>query len=285
MPADSVFLNGEIVPRAEALVSAFDRGFLYGDGFFETTRIHAGRPLLLDRHLLRLASPCRQTGFGDEPDLKRIADGVRRLIEVNEVVTGYLRITVSRGPHRGALTELEAAAPTVLIEARPMDLSPPANPPSWTLASSAYRVNENSPVTRHKSLSYQANLLALAEGRAAGADEVYFLNSRGHLAECAISNLFLVRDGVVCTPAVECGLLPGITREVVLELCREEQIPSEVGEYREKDLLGADEVFCTNSLRGVVPVECILGTPEIILSPGSVTSTLQFHYAAYVDAV
>ncbi|MFW6118711.1 MAG: aminotransferase class IV [Planctomycetota bacterium] len=284
MPADNVFLNGSIVPRDRALVSAFDRGFLYGDGFFETTRIHRGNALLLDRHLERLRTSCRQTGFGDGADVRTLSEGVKRLIEVNSVDAGYLRITVSRGEYTGRLTELEATAPTVLIEARSMDLPPLDDPPPWTLVRSRYRQNENSPVVAHKSLSYQANLLALAEGREAGADEVYLLNGREELTEGAISNLFFVRDGVVCTPEVDCGLLPGITRAVVLELCSEHGIPCETGAYGEPVLLNAEEVFCTNSLRGIVPVEGVLGPPDAIFPPGPVTSSLQSHYAAFVAA-
>ncbi|MFO7955725.1 MAG: aminotransferase class IV [Candidatus Brocadiia bacterium] len=285
MPADNVFLNGSIVPRAEALVSAFDRGLLYGDGFFETTRIHHGNALLLDRHLARLQDSCRQTGFGDQPDTRWIAEGVKRLIEANEVDTGYLRITVSRGPYAGRLTELEAAPPTVLMEARSMDLPPLDEPPPWTLVRSRYRQNENSPVVAHKSLSYQANVLALAEGRAAGAHEVYFLNGREELTEGAISNLFFVREGVVCTPELDCGLLPGITRAVVLELCSEHGVPCETGAYGEPVLLNAEEAFCTNSLRGIVPVERVLGPPNVTYTSGPVTSSLQSHYAAFVAAV
>jgi branched-subunit amino acid aminotransferase/4-amino-4-deoxychorismate lyase len=285
MPADKVFLNGSIVPRAEALVSAFDRGLLYGDGFFETIRILRHRALLLDRHLARLRDSCRQTGFGDGADVGLLAEGVKRLIEANGVEAGYLRITVSRGPYAGRLTELDCAAPTALIEARSMDLPPLDDPPPWTLVRSRYRQNENSPVVPHKSLSYQANLLALAEGREAGADEVYFLNGREELTEGAISNLFFVRDGVVCTPELDCGLLPGITRAVVLELCSEHGIPCETGAYGEPLLLNAEEAFCTNSLRGIVPVERVLGPPKAVFTSGPVTSSLQSHYAAFVAAV
>jgi len=277
--AEYVYLNGWIMPRDEARISPFDRGFLYGDGLFETTRIMRGAALFLERHLQRLAASCREMGFGGAPDMAQLAGAVRRLIDANGVGEGYLRITVSRGPHAGDLTALTAADPTVLIQATAMDLPPLDRPADWALIRSAHRVNERSPVARHKSLSYQANLLILAEARQAGADEAYSLNTSGYLAEGTISNLFFVRGGTVCTPDVECGVLPGITREVVLELCQRLSIPTEVGEFREEALRDADEAFCTNSLRGVVRVSRFLNWPEKAMRRDGVARQLRDAYA------
>ncbi|MGD2173919.1 MAG: aminotransferase class IV [Candidatus Brocadiaceae bacterium] len=275
-----VYLNGEIVGRQQAAVSPFDRGFLYGDGFFETTRIIAGAPLLLARHLERLACSCRQTGFGVVPDPAELKRAVRAVIEANGVTEGYLRISISRGLHEGRLTELESRRATVLVEGRPMDLPPLGATPPMTLARSRYRRNEDSPVVRHKTLSYQGNLLALAEGRRGGADEVFFLNARDELTEGAITNLFFIHEGTVHTPDVACGLLPGITRQVVLELCRALPVPVEVGRYCLADLMDADEVFCTNSLRGVVPVREVLDCPSLELG-AETTSQLRLAYAEF----
>ena len=274
-----VYLNGRIVRRDEARVSPFDRGFLYGDGFFETTRIIKGVPLFLDRHLARVASSCRETGFGCELDVGGLSAGVRQLIEANRVQEGYLRVTVSRGLHGGDLSALPAQAPTVFAEARPMALSPLDAPPSLVLARSPYRRDERSPVVRHKSLSYQLNVLALAEARRRGADELFFLNTKGQLTEGATANLFFVTGGVVRTPDVSCGLLPGITRQVVLELCVEAAVPTGAGFYGEDDLRAADEVFCTNSLRGLMSVARILDYPEKAFAACPVTSRLRARYA------
>jgi branched-subunit amino acid aminotransferase/4-amino-4-deoxychorismate lyase len=277
--SDSVWLNGRLLSRAETSVSAFDRGFLYGDGFFETTRVLDGRAIFLDRHLDRLAASCRETGFGGDVDCRGLAEAVEQVIGANAVGDGYLRITLSRGLYRGNLAELAANGPTALVEARAMDLPPLDAAPPVVLAPSPYARNERSPTVRHKSLSYQGNVLALAEGRRRGADEVYFLNSRGRLAEGSFTNLFFVRGGVVRTPSVECGLLPGIGRQVVLEACGAEGIPAEEGAYEEAELTGAAEAFCTNSLRGVMPVGRLLDRPGARLSPGEVTRRLQRAFA------
>ncbi len=165
-----------------------------------------------------------------------------------------------------------------------MDLPPLAAAPPITLARSPHARNERSPIVRHKSTSYQFNALALAEGRGRGADEVYFLNSRGELTEGAISNLFWVKGGAVFTAGVECGLLPGITRQVVLELCAELAIPAEVGAYREPALLAADEVFCTNSLRGLMPVSRVLDPPRPALHAFPLTERLRSAYSALARA-
>jgi branched-subunit amino acid aminotransferase/4-amino-4-deoxychorismate lyase len=276
--APKVYLNGRLVARDEARISPLDRGFLYGDGFFETTRIAGGAALFLKRHLDRLAASCREAGFGREVDVGELSDAARRLTAENGAGEGYLRITVSRGPYGGRLAELEAAEPTVFIEARPMDLPPLDGAPPITLARSPCRRDETSPLIAHKSLSYGANVLALAEGRGRGADEVYFLNSRGHLTEGAISNLFLVRGGVVRTPDAACGLLPGITRAVVLELCAEQGIPAETGQYAEADLAEAEEAFCTNSLRGLMRVGRVLDLPGASFG-GELTRRLAQLYA------
>jgi len=284
MKRDLVFVNGRIVSRDEAAISPLDRGFLYGDGFFETLRVFRGRPFLLEKHLDRLCSSCIDTGWGRAPDRTGLAEGVARLIERNGVSDGYLRITVSRGLHGGQLTALECEEPTVFIEARQMSLPSLDAPGSLALAKSKFRRNESSPVVRHKSLSYQGNLLALAEGRRRGADEVFFLNSRGHLSEGAITNLFFVRDGRVFTPDVACGLLPGVTREAVMGLCESAGIPIACGEFTEADLQSAHEVFCTNSLRGIVPVARILDYPQMALSVHEIAALLQKLYAQKVRA-
>jgi len=276
---DFVWLNGRILPRQEAVIFPFDRGFLYGDGFFETLRVFCGRPFLLAQHLRRLNSSCQEAGWGRALDVVALKAGVGELIERNGVSDGYLRITVSRGGHRGNLTLLECADPTAFIEVRSMTLPPVDTPPSLTLKKSPYLRNEHSPVVRHKSLSYQGNLLALAEGRAQGADEVFFLNCRAHLTEGAITNLFFVKGEEVFTPDVSCGLLPGITRQAIIEICQTEGISLSCGLYQEADLQAADEVFCTNSLRGIMAVKKILDYPSLRLSEHRVTGMLQVLYA------
>ena len=282
--ADRVWLNGEIVEGPDAAIAPRDRGFLYGDGFFETTRILNGHALFLDLHLARLAASCRETGFGWEPDSEEMAAAVAGLVAANRAADGYLRISVSRGVHSGALTELAAGSPTTFIETRSMSLAPLHAAPPVLLARSTWRRNERSPLVRHKCLSYMENVLALADARRRGADEVYFLNSQDLLTEGAITNLFWVKDGEVYTPAVRCGLLPGVTRGVVLDLCERLGMPACQGEFPEPALACADEAFCTNSLRGIVAVRGLLEWPEAPLAEGPATNRLRQAYADHALA-
>ncbi len=282
MNKDFVLLNGEVLPAAEARISPRDRGFLYGDGFFETMRVMSGEPFLLDRHLRRLNDSCQSCGWGGDLDRAKLRSGIAELIDRSGVRTGYLRVTVSRGLHAGGLTRLRADAPTIFADLKTMDLPPLDDPPAVTLKKSGYTKSSNSPVVRHKSISYQYNVLALAEARELGADEVFFLNEHGHLTEGAISNVFFVRDGTVYTPAISCGLLPGITREVVCELCQDAGLSIHEGEYPEGELCNADEVMCTNSLKGIMAVREILDCPDAKLFRGPITAELQKLYAETV---
>ena len=272
---NKVMVNGRAVPGGEARVCALDRGFLYGDGFFETTRIYAGRPFRFEEHIERMQASCRWADWERVPEAERLRADVDRLIELNDVQDGYLRVSVSPGPDEGG-TELSDF--TVLIQARPMDLPPPGEAHPLRLVKSDYARGEHCPTVAHKTLSYFENKLALSEGKKEGADEVYFLNHRGHLAEGAISNLFFVADGTVHTPAPSCGLLPGIARKTVLKLCERESIALKTGRYGEEELLEADEAFCTNSLRGVMPVRSVAGRQPFESVPGAVTSRLQALY-------
>jgi len=279
-----VYLSGELICRSKALLPAFDRGFLYGDGFFETTRINNGKAMALGRHLNRLLRSCAAAEWPRKPCKQEIHNAVSKLVDKNRVELGYLRITVSRGLHEGSLAAEGKSTPTVLIEARPMDLPPLNCNPPFKLFRSPYRKNECSPTAGLKSLSYQGNLLALAEARSRGADEVYFLNTAGYLAEGAITNLFWIRDGQLFTPAIECGILPGITREIILEIASYNELTCNVGSYTESELSGAHEVFCTNSLRGILPVRNVTtDTGETAWNDWPVTRRLAELYNKYAE--
>ncbi|MFP4026436.1 MAG: aminotransferase class IV [Candidatus Brocadiia bacterium] len=276
--SEHVYLNGKIIPKGKAFISPFDRGFMYGDGFFETTRIEDDRPLQFDRHFERIARSCRRTGWEWEPDGKIVRAACKELILRNEVETGYLRLTISRG-QTGGLMDLQAVEPTVLIVAKPMELSPLDDSPAWILARAKGKVPADSITIGLKSASYQENLLNLAEGRRRGADEVYFLNTRNEIAECSISNIFVVDRGVLKTPSENCGLLPGIARQTILEICAQQKMPCEAVRLDEESLCRGEEVFCSNSLRGVIPVKQLLDPELREVSDCVVTARLQKEYA------
>ena len=274
---EKILLNDRLVPADEARVPALDGGYLYGEGFFETTRVFEGGAFALSMHLERLRDSCSWAGWDHVPDEERIRSGVGRLIEENDVQDGYLRITASPGRRGGE-------EPTLLIQAHDMDLPSPGEAEPLTLGRAEARRAEEDPLVRHKSLCYYGNIRAMRKAREAGADEVYFLNHGGHLAEGAISNLFFISHNMVYTPALNCGLLPGIARKLVFTLCSLHNIPFRTGQYEERALLECDEAFCTNSLRGVMPVSGLLDGPGFRPVPGRLTAIVQELYAERLRA-
>lgn len=279
-----VYLNGSIVDDDQALIPASDRGVLFGDGVFETMRAYGGKPFRVDRHLQRLRQGCRELRINGVPADEDLREAVSELYRLN-VVSGdaYVRITVTGGRFDGNRTLERSGAPGVYIVVKPFEGYPlEFYRRGVRVVVSSVRTNPGSPLSRIKSNNYLGNLMAKQEARDRGADDAVMLNATDHLAEGTSSNLFLVRRGRVLTPAVECGLLPGITREAVLELCEERGMPCETGRFVLQDLLGADEAFFTVSTGEIVPIAEVEGTPIGFRCPGPITGRLTDAYRALV---
>jgi branched-chain amino acid aminotransferase group I len=276
-----VCLNGEIVERDAAKVSAFDRSFLYGDGLFETVRAYGGAPFMLAEHLARMANSAEALGIA-MPAAGDIATVVERLIEMNELADAYVRITLSRGTHAGRLVPDEPLRPTLLIDARELRPYPAEmyeRGATVAVAESAH--HSGTVVGRHKTTSYVASILAKREAQERGADEAILLDHAGHVAEGAASNVFCVRDGRLLTPPLDLNILPGITRQCVIKLARETGIETAETRFGADELKAADEVFLTNSLMEVMPAGSIDGS-ALASIPGPVTAALA---AAYKNLV
>jgi len=274
-----VYLNGRIVPRGEALVDAFDRGLLYGDGLFETMRAYEGVIFRLDYHVRRLqdsAAELRIPLF--VPDYV-IADAAQELVSRNNLQEAYVRITLTRGSHIGPLVPVTQQPSTLLIDCRPLAAYPAeCYRPGIALASCGSFRHRSSRIARHKTLSYLENLLILDEAQAAGAREAIILTDDGRVCECATANIFWVTGGVVRTPSTALPLLGGITRSVVIDLCRKLSLAVSEGEYGLEDVCTADEVFVTNSIMEAMPVAEVAGH-RIHQCPGSVTERIRQAYA------
>ncbi len=279
-----VYLNGKVMGEDEALLPAADRGVLFGDGVFETVRAYGGRPFRMDRHLARLREGCRELRMEGPPPDAEVAEAVQELYRLN-VGSGdaYIRITLSGG-RQGESRGLERPGPpNVHIVVKPF--SP--FPREWyergiNLIVSAVRANDGSPLSRIKSTNYLDNLMARQEARDRGADDALLLNTRGLLAEATSSNLFMMRGGELATPHVECGLLPGITRAAVMELCEECALRCEAGLFTLADLLRADEAFLSVSTGELVPVREVEGAPIGNACPGPITLRLAAAYRSLV---
>lgn len=247
---------------------AEDHGLLYGNALFETLPVWEGRPLLARRHVRRLLAGAVQLGWSQLPEEPELL----RLLQEAAAAQGKgrwaLRLTVSRGQGPPVPDEAVCGPPAAWVFARPWQ----AAAPSWTLAWSSIRRNPYSPLCQVKSANYLDSLLARQEARSQGMDEALLLNVHGRVAEGSCTNLFcLCQEGLV-TPAATEGLLPGIAREVVLQVAAEAGLPCFQRPLLPAEVTGAREVFLTNSLLGVQPVRALAGRT---LPLGPVTERLR----------
>ncbi|CAM4487061.1 aminodeoxychorismate lyase [Paenibacillus tarimensis] len=253
-----VMYNGSVVDANEAVIPVYDHGFLYGMGLFETFRTYNGKPYLLDMHMERLKNGCRALFIDCRLTAATVREWIAEIMKANQLEDAYIRLTVTAGKAELGLPAADYDSPNVLIITKPLPALPEAayveGRELWLL-----QTRRNTPETdiRLKSLHYMNNIVAKRELAALGAApgaEGLMLTREGLLAEGIVSNLFFLRGGVVCTPHIDTGILPGITREKVLELAAALGYRTEEGFYRWDDLLEAEEVWITSSIQEVMPI-------------------------------
>lgn len=277
-----VYLSGSMVRREEARISAMDGGFLYGYGLFETVRAYGGRVFRLGRHLERLARSADALGIPVDP--ARLADAVMETLRANDLAEARVRLTVSGGGGSAALDEAPWTEPTVLVVAtRYRPLPEDVYRRGFRAVMSSIRRNSQSPLPSMKCTSFLESLLARRQARVAGADEAVCLNERGLVAEASMSNIFVVKDGRLRTPGVDSGILPGVTREAVLEMAAGAGIGREEGDITAHELFAADEVFLTNSVMELMPLTELAGRPVGSGVRGAVTLRLMAAYRELVS--
>ncbi len=266
-----VFLNGRFVPEAEAVVSVFDRSFLYGDGLFETLRVHGGRPFAWAEHMERLQRGAEFLRLRVPYMPDELRDFAGQLIALNQMPEAVLRLTLSRGVGPRGYSPRGADQPVLVMTLHPAPAIDPLHPPQWRLITASVRLPAGEALAQFKTCNKLPQILARAEAGEAGADEALLLNTDGFVAEAASSNLFWVADGAVCTPPLEVGALPGVTRGVVLEICRELGLPTRQVSPRLEELRRAEGVFLTLSTLGAVEAVALDGA-ELARSPLVATS-------------
>ena len=279
--SEIVYLNGSLIPRSQASISALDYGFLYGYGLFETMRAYGGRVFRLDNHLRRLARSAEVLGL--PIGTLNLEDAVMDTIQANQLSEARIRIAISIGEGGMVPDPSTCNRPTVLILAGHYQPYPEeVYQKGFRAVVSSIHRNSGSPLSRLKSANYLESLLARQEARAAGVNEALCLNEKGFLAEASMSNIFLVTNGILRTPGQESGILPGITRETILELASPLGINTLEDNIRLDELSQAEEAFLTNSLIEVMPLTELEGKPIGSGRPGSVTERLM---AAYRELV
>ena len=280
-----VYLNDKFVPQEEAVVSVFDHGFLYGDGVYETLRAYRGRVFHLVEHLARLERSASRIQLHLPVGREQLAGLVRESLKRNQLSDSYLRITVSRGAGEIGLDPALCKTPTLAIIAKPFQPYPEsiyAQGVSVIVAKTRRNLPEALP-PQVKSLNFLNNILAKMEANAAGMHEALMLNHREEVTEGTTSNVFVVQKGRVRTPTVECGILEGITRGVVLQLASELGIPPEETRLSVDDLLRAEECFLTNTTQEVLPVTRVNDTMIGNGQPGEITRRLHASFRAGLD--
>jgi branched-chain amino acid aminotransferase len=264
-----VDMDGRIVSPREAMVSIFDRGFLYGDSVYEVVRTYALRPFELTRHLERLGRSARRLALALPWDAARTRDEVRRTLDASRggdqsdpaaapwnAGERSIRIIMTRGAGELGLDPALAVEPRAFVIAGPLR-APPAEAYRDGVACRIVGVRHDAPDaadTTAKTGAHLSNVLAMKEARDAGAHEALLLDRDGFVTEGASSSVFVVRGGRLETPPLAAGILEGVTRGIVLELARAEGVPVREVALRPGDLADADELFITSTAREVLPV-------------------------------
>jgi len=276
-----VFINGSLVPKEEAKVSVFDRGFLYGDGVFETVRIYNGRPFMIDEHITRLLQGLKAVRFTKLPaGLKVYA---AKVIDANGVRNGILRIAVTRGEVISGIDPSACKEPTIVISARESVPYPDAAyETGYRVTISKIRKDGRSHLCGIKSANFLTHILAKGEAADAGVDDAVMVNYDGFVTEATVSNVFVVKGNALVTPSVESGILPGITRKVVLEMAEKMGLEVSECEIRPEELCDADEAFLTNSLMEVMPLVKVDKRAIGNGLPGNITRKVRKNYQQIV---
>jgi branched-chain amino acid aminotransferase len=278
------WVNGRPVDPSVPALSVTDRGFTLADGVFETMRATRGVIIQLDAHLVRLTMGLARLRIPLPPHLdETVSDAIRVLREQH--ADAAVRLTVSRGPGTG-LAPMSGVEPTCVLLVYPLPaVSPDVYERGLAVHFATGRRSEHAPTAGLKTLSYTESVLALVEARVHGAADTLVLDTSGHLAEGAASNIFVVANGDVRTPPLSCGILPGITRVTVIDLIRSWGKSATVQEsvIVPSDLAAVDEIFLTSSLRGIAPVTSIDGGPVGRGTPGPITRRLMTAYARTID--
>ena len=278
-------VNGEITPAEEARVSVLDNGFTFGDAVYETLRTYGGRPFHLDRHLERLQRSAERLAI-PLPAAASLARDLDALLARAANEESYIRIIVTRGRGDISYHFERVKGPTVVMVVKPLAPFQAAYHTDGVpvILSSVRRNSPRALDPAIKSCNLLNNILAVREAQAKGAFEPVMLNEIGEVAETASANVFLVKDGTLLTPPLDAGNLPGVTRRVVLELAAGLALPVREEPVAVKDLLAADEVFITSTLKEVLPVATIDGRPVGAGKPGPVTLRLLAAIRAYAPA-
>jgi branched-chain amino acid aminotransferase len=271
-----IWMDGKFYDKEDAKISVYDHGLLYGDGVFEGIRVYNGKVFEAAAHLRRLFDSARAIRLAIPYTAQQLGAAIEETFRINHFTDCYVRLVVTRGCGYLGLNPNKCSKPmtfiiTDTIEMYPKEMYENGMP---VITASVIRNHPNALSPRVKSLNYLNNILARIEAADAGVAEAVMLNHEGNVAECTGDNIFIVKDGTVYTPTTHDGILEGVTRKVIIELCRKEGIPCIERTMQRHDLYVADEFFLTGSGAEVIPVNKIDGRPVGTGAPGPITRGL-----------
>ncbi|MFP4069265.1 MAG: branched-chain-amino-acid transaminase [Opitutales bacterium] len=269
-----IYLNDKLVDRAEAKVSVFDHGLLYGDGIFEGIRLYDGCVFKLDEHLERLEYSAKAIMLRMPWTREEIADAVCETCRANGLRDGYIRLVVTRGEGSLGLSIKNCTTPQLIIIADTIQLYPKEfyEQGLKIITVPTRRCNPAALPPTVKSLNYLNNILAKIEAQHLGYHEAIMLNDQGYVAECTGDNVFIIHKGELLTPAASAGALKGITRDTALVIAEELGIPWREANLTRYDVWVADELFLTGTAAEIVPIVEVDARPIGDGKPGPVTA-------------
>ena len=271
-----IYIDGKFYSEANAKISVFDHGLLYGDGIFEGIRFYNGRVFRLEEHLLRLWDSARSICLEIPMTMPDMTEAVLETIRQNHLRDGYIRLLVTRGIGNLGLNPTQCKSPSVIIIAATIALyHQDFYRKGLTIVTCATRRSNPAALNPAvKSLNYLNNVMARIEANLAGADEALMLNDAGNVAECTADNVFIVKHGQIFTPPVAAGALRGITRSVVFEIAAELGVKVRETDITRHDVFVADECFLTGTAAEIVPVVKADGRSIGNGKPGPITARI-----------
>jgi len=278
-----IWLDGKLVDEADAKISVFDHGLLYGDGVFEGIRVYDGRVFEIEAHLRRLYESAKVIRLEVPMDKDELVAAIKKTVEANGIVDGYIRLLVTRGAGTLGLNPFLCRNSSLIIIADNIQLYPEELYETGMKIISATTVR-NHPLAippQVKSMNYLNNILAKIEALDNDVPEAIMYNHEGYVAEATGDNVFIVRDGVIYTPPVEAGALEGITRNLVIRLAKEENLEVVEKNLTRCDLYICDEFFLTGTAAEVIGIVEIDGRMIDDGKPGPITKRLREKFFEY----
>jgi branched-chain amino acid aminotransferase len=278
-----IWLNDKLVDEADAKISVFDHGLLYGDGVFEGIRVYKGRIFELEAHIRRLYRSAKVIRLEIPMSKSKVISAVERTVEANGIIDGYVRLVVTRGPGTLGLNPFVCEDPKLFVIADNIQLYPEELYEKGMKVISATAVR-NHPLAippQAKTLNYLNNILAKIEALDNDVPEAIMYNHEGYVAEATGDNIFIIRDGVIYTPPVQAGALEGITRDLVIKLAKEEGLEVVEKNLTRFDLFVCDEFFLTGTAAEVIGIVEIDGRVIGDGKPGAVTKLMRNKFFKY----